>query len=305
MSHKVLYATQLVWNTPLIKLRKPTWKSKANIYWKLEYFNPWWSVKDRLALALIQDAEKKGVLKEGDTIIEPTSWNTWIWLAWIWAIKNYKVVLVMPDNMSLERRKLAKVYWAEMVLTPASLGTSWAVEKAKQLVEQKGYKMLNQFDNAVNAQIHYTTTGPEIWDALDQKVDVFVSTAWTWGTISWAWKYLKEKNPDLHVVVVEPSDSPVLSWGKPWPHKLAWMWPWFIPNTLDTNIYDEIITVKNEDAFETQKFIARSEGIFVWISSGAAVFASMEVWKRFVWKNVVVILPDTWERYLSEDIFEA
>lgn len=300
MQKKYLYATELLFNTPLLKLRRPSWRAKANIYGKLEYFNPWWSIKDRLAFAMIRKAEQDGILKDWDTIIEPTSWNTGIWLAWIWAIKNYKVILVMPDNMSLERRKLMKIYWADVILTPASLWTKWAVEEAERLVKEKWYLMLNQFKNLSNRQIHYETTWPEIWEAMEWKIDVFVSASWTWGTISWVWKFLKEKNPNIHIVVAEPADSPVISWWKPWPHKLAWMWPGFIPDVLDTGIYNEIITVKNENAYDWMKRTAQSEWVFVWISSWAAIYAAVEVAKKFKWKNIVVILPDTGERYLSD-----
>ena len=302
MNNKTLYATESIWNTPLLKLRRLSWKTKSNIFWKLEFFNPWWSVKDRLAKRLIEDAEERWIIKQWDTLIEPTSWNTGIWLAWIWAIKNYKVILVMPDNMSKERVLLMQNYWAEVILTPAAKGTKWSVEKAKELVDEKWYKMLDQFSNPANPQVHYETTGPEIWEAMDGKVDVFISASWTGGTITWAWKFLKEKNPNIHIVVVEPSDSPVLSGWKPWPHMLAGMWPWFIPKILDTQIYDEVITVKNEDAFSVRENIAKTEWIFVWISAGAAWYAALEIWNRFPWKNIVVILPDTGERYLSVEI---
>ena len=296
--------SDLVGNTPMLNLKRYQIKKnlKANIIVKLEYFNPAGSVKDRIAKAMIEDAEERGVISKDSVIIEPTSGNTGIGLACIAASKGYRLILTMPDTMSIERRNLLKAYGAEVVLTPGSKGMKGAIEKAKELFESTPNSFMpSQFENLVNPAIHKKTTGPEIWEDLDGKIDILVAGIGTGGTISGTGEFLKSKNPNIKIVAVEPDGSPVLSKGTPGPHKIQGIGAGFVPKTLNTSIYDEIVTVKNEDAFETVKIVAKNEGLLVGISSAAAVWAATEIAKREenLDKNIVVILPDTGERYLS------
>ncbi|MDR0944470.1 MAG: cysteine synthase A [Ruminococcus sp.] len=301
--------TELIGRTPLIELagyermRAPN----AKIYAKLEYFNPAGSVKDRIAKAMIEDAEKTGALKPGAVIIEPTSGNTGIGLAAIAAAKGYKIILTMPETMSIERRKLLAAYGAEIVLTEGAKGMKGAIAKAEELKNSTPNAFIpGQFVNPANPAVHYATTGPEIWEDTDGDIAAFVAGVGTGGTLSGVGKYLKEKNPDIKIIAVEPSDSPVLSEGRAGGHKIQGIGAGFVPDTLDTKIYDEIITVKNEDAFETGRLVGKSDGILVGISSGAAVWAATQVAGRpeFAGKNIAVLLPDTGERYLSTALFE-
>jgi cysteine synthase A len=301
--------TELIGGTPLLNLVKYAKAEdlKANIIGKLEYYNPAGSVKDRIALAMINDAEKSGKLKPGAVIIEPTSGNTGIGLAAVATARGYRIILTMPETMSIERRKLLSALGAELVLTEGAKGMKGAIAKADELAaETEGGFLPGQFVNPANPQIHYDTTGPEIWEDAGGKVDYFVSGIGTGGTISGAGKYIKEKNPDAKVIAVEPSDSPVLSEGKAGPHKIQGIGAGFVPDTLDTGIYDEIITVTNDDAFATGRSIAKSEGLLIGISSGAAVWAATQIAKRpeAEGKNIIAILPDTGERYLSTALFE-
>ncbi len=300
--------TELIGNTPILNAGRfaKAQGAKANILTKLEYFNPAGSVKDRIAKGMIEDAEAKGILKPGAVIIEPTSGNTGIGLASAAAAKGYKAILTMPETMSIERRNLLKAYGAQIVLTDGSKGMKGAIEKANELKnETDGAVILGQFVNPANPKVHYDTTGPEIWEASDGKVDIFVAGVGTGGTLSGTGLFLKEKNPEIKVVAVEPKTSPVLSEGKAGPHKIQGIGAGFVPQTLDTGIYDEIIAVENEDAFETSRNYARTEGVLVGISSGAALKAAVELSLRpeNEGKNIVVILPDTGERYLSTDLY--
>ncbi|WP_336824272.1 cysteine synthase A [Sporosarcina sp. USHLN248] len=293
----------LVGKTPLVKLNRLSGADDAEIYLKLEYFNPGSSVKDRIALAMIEAAEKSGELKEGSTIIEPTSGNTGIGLAMIAAAKGYKAVLVMPDTMSLERRNLLRAYGADLVLTPGAEGMKGAIAKAEELSEKNGWFMPQQFNNEANPEVHRLTTGPEIADALD-RVDAFISGIGTGGTITGAGSVLKERFPEVKIVAVEPSDSPVLSGGQPGPHKIQGIGAGFVPKVLDTDIYDEIIQVSNDDAYDTARRAAREEGILGGVSSGAAIFAALQVAKELgKGKKVVAILPSNGERYLSTPLY--
>ena len=301
--------TELVGNTPLIEFKKleKDYDIKAHIIGKLEYMNPAGSIKDRIALSIIEDYEEKGILKEGSTIIEPTSGNTGIGLSMIASIKGYKVIITMPSTMSKERIALMKAYGAEVVLTDGTKGMKGAIEKANELHEQIENSIIaGQFENMANPKAHYETTGPEIYRDSDGKVDIFVAGIGTGGTISGVGKYLKEKNKDIKVVGVEPASSPVLTEGKSGGHKIQGIGAGFVPHTLDTSIYDEVITVTNEDAFAATKLIARKEGVLVGISSGAAIVAALKLAKREEnqGKNIVVILPDTGNRYLSLDLFD-
>ena len=300
--------TELIGKTPLLELSNYEKKNglKAKIVAKLEYFNPAGSVKDRIALAMIDDAEKSGALKAGSVIIEPTSGNTGIGLASVAAARGYRIILTMPETMSVERRVLMKAYGAEIVLTEGAKGMKGAIAKAEELAAEIPNSFIpGQFSNPANPAIHKATTGPEIWEDTDGKVDIFVAGAGTGGTVTGAGEYLKSKNPNVKVVVVEPADSPVLSEGRPGPHKIQGIGPGFVPAILNTHVYDEIITVKNEDAFAVGREIARDEGLLVGISSGAAVWAATELSKRpeNAGKTIVVILPDTGERYLSTALF--
>ena len=299
---------ELVGKTPLVELSnfEKNNNLEANIIAKVEYFNPAGSVKDRIAKAIIEDYEKKGVLKKGATIIEPTSGNTGIGLAAIAAAKGYRLIIALPETMSVERRNLIKAYGAELVLTEGALGMKGAIAKAEELHKQiEGSVIAGQFVNPANPQAHYENTGPEIWADADGKVDIFVAGIGTGGTISGVGKFLKEKNPNIKIVGVEPKGSPVLTEGHPGPHKIQGIGAGFIPETLNTKIYDEIIDVENEDAFKTGKEIATSDGILVGISAGAAIFAAKELAKRpeNKGKNIVVLLPDTGDRYFSTPLF--
>lgn len=301
--------TELIGKTPILKLNNFS-KSEgvaANIFAKLEYFNPAGSVKDRIAYAMISDAEAKGELKPGATIIEPTSGNTGIGLASVGTAKGYKVILTMPETMSVERRNLVKAYGAEVVLTEGAKGMKGAIEKANELKEQTpGSVILGQFVNPANPKAHYETTGPEIWADTEGKVDAFIAGVGTGGTLSGVGKYLKNKNPNVKIFAVEPQTSPVLSEGHGGAHKIQGIGAGFVPDTLNISVYDEVIPVPNEAAFETGNKIAKTEGILVGISSGAAVWAAEQLAKRdeFKGKNIVVLLPDTGDRYLSTDLFK-
>ncbi|MBR5684490.1 MAG: cysteine synthase A [Ruminococcus sp.] len=301
--------TDLIGGTPLLELTNTEKNNDLNatILAKLEYFNPAGSVKDRVAKAMIDDAEAKGILKEGSVIIEPTSGNTGIGLASVAASRGYRLIITMPETMSIERRNLMKAYGAELVLTDGSKGMKGAIAKAEELAQEiKGSFIPSQFTNPANPAIHEKTTGVEIWDDTDGKVDIFVAGVGTGGTVSGTGAYLKSKNPNVKVVAVEPKNSPVLSEGKAGPHKIQGIGAGFVPETLNTKIYDEIITVSNEDAFETGKAIVRNEGVLVGISSGAAVWAAIQLAKRpeNKGKTIVALLPDTGERYLSTPMFE-
>lgn len=309
MSNIYSSITQLIGKTPLVDLQnfKKKEGSKANILAKLEYFNPAGSVKDRVALAMIEDAESKGLISEGSTIIEPTSGNTGIGLASVAAAKGYKVILTMPETMSVERRILLSAYGAEIVLTDGNKGMTGAIKKAEELQGTiENAVILGQFYNKANPAVHKKTTGKEIWEDTDGKVDILVAGVGTGGTISGIGEYLKEKNPNVKVVAVEPASSPVLSIGKSGPHKIQGIGAGFVPENLNTKIYDEIITVSNNEAFATSREIAKTEGILVGISSGAAAFAALKLGKlaENKDKNIVVILPDTGERYLSTELFK-
>lgn len=302
-------AVELIGNTPILKLNRYTEAvgvKDATILAKLEYLNPAGSVKDRVALAMIQDAEKKGLLKEGATIIEPTSGNTGIGLAAVATARGYRTIITLPDTMSVERRNLLKAYGAELVLTEGAKGMKGAIAKAEELNKEiEGSIVLGQFVNPANPAAHKATTGPEIWKQTDGAVDIFVAGVGTGGTISGVGAYLKEQNPDIQVIAVEPATSAVLSTGKAGAHKIQGIGAGFIPDTLDTSIYDEIIPIENEDAFTEGKKFAVTEGVLVGISSGAALKAATIVAKREEnkGKNIVVLLPDSGDRYLSTPLF--
>lgn len=300
--------TDLVGKTPMMQLSNVEKKYglDARIVAKLEYFNPAGSVKDRIAKAMIEDAEQKGLLNKDSVIIEPTSGNTGIGLAAVAASKGYRIILTMPETMSIERRNLLKAYNAQLVLTDGTLGMKGAIEKAKELAESTPNSFIpSQFANPANPAVHKATTGPEIWEQTEGNIDIFVAGIGTGGTITGAGEYLKSQNPDIRIVAVEPADSPVLSEGRSGSHKIQGIGAGFVPEVLNTSIYDEIIRVENEDAFKTGKMIAQTEGILVGISSGAAAWAAVQVAKRpeNSGKTIVVILPDTGERYLSTPMF--
>lgn len=300
--------TDLIGGTPLLELKNYEKENnlEATILAKLEYFNPAGSVKDRIAKAMIDEAEEKGILKPGAVIIEPTSGNTGIGLAAVAASRGYKIILTMPDTMSVERRNLLKAYGAELVLTEGAKGMKGAIAKAEELAKDTPSSFIpSQFTNTANPAAHKKTTGPEIWKDTDGKVDIFVAGVGTGGTVSGVGEYLKSQNPDIKVVAVEPAGSPVLSKGTPGPHKIQGIGAGFVPETLNTKIYDEIIAVENEDAFKTGRTIARKEGVLVGISSGAAVYAATELAKRPENKGkiIVALLPDTGDRYLSTPMF--
>ena len=300
--------TELVGKTPLLRLTNYIRENslEADIYGKLEYFNPAGSVKDRIAKAMIEDAEAKGLLHPDSVIIEPTSGNTGIGLAAVAASKEYRVILTMPETMSVERRNLLKAYGAQLVLTEGSKGMKGAIAKADELAKETPHSFMpSQFTNPANPTAHFATTGPEIWEDTDGKVDIFVAGVGTGGTISGVGEFLKSKNPDIKVIAVEPATSPVLSKGVSGTHKIQGIGAGFVPETLDTKIYDEIIPVENEDAFRTGAAVARREGVLVGISSGAAVWAATELAKRPENKGklIVALLPDTGDRYLSTPMF--
>ena len=299
---------ELIGRTPLLQLchLEKEHNLKAKIFAKLESFNPAGSAKDRVALSMIKDAEEKGILKEGSVIIEPTSGNTGVGLAALGSVRGYRVILTMPDTMSIERRNLLKAYGAELYLTDGAKGMAGAIEKANELAKEiEGGFIPSQFENKANPDAHYRTTGPEIYEDTDGLLDIFVASVGTGGTLSGTGKYLKEKNPAIKVVAVEPSDSPLLSGGIAAPHKIQGIGANFIPETLDRNIYDEVIAVSSDDAFEMGRFLAKREGILSGISSGAALYAALTLAKKAEneGKNIVVLLPDTGERYLSSEMF--
>lgn len=301
--------TDLIGRTPLLELAniEKINNLEAKIIAKLEYFNPAGSVKDRVAKAMVDDAEARGILKEGSVIIEPTSGNTGIGLAAVAAARGYRIIITMPETMSIERRNLMKAYGAEVVLTDGAGGMKAAIAKAEELAGEIPDSFIpSQFSNPANPAAHEKTTGVEIWEDTDGKVDIFVSGVGTGGTISGTGAYLKSKNPDVKIVAVEPKSSPVISEGKSGPHKIQGIGAGFIPDTLNTDIYDEVIAVRNEDAFEQGRAVVRNEGVLVGISSGAAVWAAIQLAKRpeNKGKNIVVLLPDTGERYLSTPMFE-
>ena len=301
-------ADQLIGKTPLLELThiEKALGLKAKILAKLEYLNPAGSVKDRVAKAMIDDAEEKGLLKSGSVIIEPTSGNTGIGLAAVAAARGYRIIIVMPDTMSVERRQLMKAYGAELVLSEGAKGMKGAIAKADELAKEIPNSFIpGQFVNPANPQAHIETTGPEIWEDTDGKVDIFVAGVGTGGTVTGVGKYLKSKNPDVKVVAVEPASSPVLSKGTAGAHKIQGIGAGFVPDVLDTKVYDEIIPVENEDAFATGKLIGKKEGVLVGISSGAAVWAAIQLAKRpeNKGKTIVALLPDTGDRYLSTPLF--
>ena len=301
--------TDLIGHTPILRAVNfaAQYAPEANLYAKLEYFNPAGSVKDRVAKAMIDDAEARGLLKPGSVIIEPTSGNTGIGLAAVAAARKYPIILTMPETMSVERRNLLKAYGAQLVLTPGVQGMKGAIAKAEELARQTPNSFIpGQFVNPANPAVHFATTGPEIWEDMDGKVDIFVAGVGTGGTISGVGKFLKSKNSDVRVVAVEPATSPVLSKGTPGAHQIQGIGAGFVPQTLDTKIYDEIIPVPNEEALATGRNFARAEGVLVGISSGAALWAATELSKRpeNQGKNIVVLLPDTGERYLSTPMFQ-
>ena len=309
MSNYVESAAELVGQTPLLKLNgysKKAGVTEANIFGKLEYLNPAGSVKDRIALAMIKDAEDKGLLKPGATIIEPTSGNTGIGIASVAAAKGYRAILTLPDTMSVERRNLLKAYGAELVLTEGAKGMKGAIAKAEELNKEiEGSIILGQFDNPANPAAHKATTGPEIWEQLDGKVDIFVAGVGTGGTVTGVGEYLKSQNPDVKIVAVEPATSPVLSKGTAGAHKIQGIGAGFVPTVLDTKIYDEIIAIDNDDAFAEGRAFAVSEGVLVGISSGAALKAATILAQRpeNKGKNIVALLPDSGDRYLSTALF--
>ena len=292
---------ELIGKTPVVKINKLN-NTKANIFAKIESFNPFSSIKDRVGLAMIEQAEREGLLKKGGVIVEPTSGNTGIGLAGAATIKGYKLILTMPETMSIERRKLLKAFGAEIVLTEGSKGMGGAVAKAEELVKEiEGAFMPQQFKNNANSQIHKETTGPELYNDMDGKIDIFISAVGTGGTITGVGEYLKEKNSNIKVVAVEPATSPVLSGGKAGPHKIQGIGAGFVPDVLNTNIYDEIVQITNEEAFDMAKALAANESILAGISSGAAMAAALKIAERpeNAGKNIAVILADTGERYLS------
>ena len=309
MSHIYSSMEELIGGTPLLELKKieKEFNLKARILAKLEYFNPAGSVKDRIAKEMILDAEEKGILKSGSTIIEPTSGNTGIGLAAVGTARGYKVILVMPETMSVERRMMMKAYGAEIVLSEGSKGMKGAIAKAEELHQSiPGSIIPGQFDNSANPRAHYKTTGPEIWEDTDGEVDIFIAGVGTGGTVSGVGKYLKEKKPSVEVIAVEPKGSPVLSEGHPGPHKIQGIGAGFVPKTLDTSIYDKVVTAVEEDAYKAARDMGKREGILVGISSGAALSVAIEEAKKIEneGKTIVVLLPDTGDRYFSTPLFK-
>ena len=309
MSHIYSSMEELIGGTPLLELKKieKEFNLKARILAKLEYFNPAGSVKDRIAKEMILDAEEKGILKSGSTIIEPTSGNTGIGLAAVGTARGYKVILVMPETMSVERRMMMKAYRAEIVLSEGSKGMKGAIAKAEELHQSiPGSIIPGQFDNSANPRAHYKTTGPEIWEDTDGEVDIFIAGVGTGGTVSGVGKYLKEKKPSVEVIAVEPKGSPVLSEGHPGPHKIQGIGAGFVPKTLDTSIYDKVVTAVEEDAYKAARDMGKREGILVGISSGAALSVAIEEAKKIEneGKTIVVLLPDTGDRYFSTPLFK-
>lgn len=305
MARLVNSIAELVGGTPVVKLNRLTNEDQAEVYLKLEYMNPGSSVKDRIALAMIENAEKNGKLKPGDTIVEPTSGNTGIGLAMIAAVKGYSAVLVMPETMSLERRNLLRAYGAQLVLTPGAEGMNGAVRKAEELASENGYFMPQQFENEANPEIHRLTTGPEIVEQMGDQLDAFVAGIGTGGTISGAGQVLREKYPNIKIFAVEPKDSPILTGGKPGPHKIQGLGANFVPGTLNREIYDEIIHISTEEAFEASRRVAKEEGILGGISAGAAIHAALQVATELgKGKKVLAIIPDNGERYLSTALYQ-
>ena len=309
MSKIYTAADQLIGHTPLLELThiEKEQELPAHIIAKLEYFNPAGSVKDRIAKKMIDDAEEKGLLKEGSVIIEPTSGNTGIGLAAVAAAKGYRIIIVMPETMSVERRQLMKAYGAELVLSEGAKGMKGAIAKADELAKEIPNSFIpGQFVNPANPQAHIETTGPEIWEDTDGKVDIFVAGVGTGGTVTGTGGFLKEKNPDIHIVAVEPEDSPVLSGGRPGPHGIQGIGAGFVPEILDTEVYSEVMKVKTQEAFEAARLLAKRQGVLVGISFGAALHAALQLagQDRFQGKTIVALLPDTGERYLSTALFE-
>lgn len=308
MSNIYKGAIELIGRTPLVEIVniEKNQSLEATVLVKLEYFNPAGSVKDRIARSMLEDAEKKGIINPGSVIIEPTSGNTGIGLAAIAAAKGYRVILTMPETMSVERRNILKAYGAEIVLTPGVKGMKGAIEKAQELTDEIPDSFIpGQFENPANPEAHKKTTGPEIWEDTDGRVDYFVAGVGTGGTVSGTGEYLKSRNPDVKIVAVEPADSPVLSEGKAGPHKIQGIGAGFVPRTLNTSIYDEIIKIQNDDAFAASKMLAKQEGILVGISSGAALHAALELAERpeNKGKTIVALLPDSGDRYFSTALF--
>ncbi|KOO42324.1 cysteine synthase A [Priestia koreensis] len=297
--------TELIGQTPIVKLNHIVEEGLADVYLKLEFMNPGSSVKDRIALAMIEAAEEKGALQPGATLVEPTSGNTGIGLAMVAAAKGYKAILVMPDTMSIERRNLLKAYGAELVLTPGAEGMGGAIRKAEELSKEHGYFMPQQFSNEANPEVHRRTTGKEIVEQMGDQLDAFIAGVGTGGTITGAGQVLKEKYPDIKIYAVEPTDSPVLSGGKPGPHKIQGIGAGFVPSILDTEVYEGIIKIQNEEAFEYARQAARTEGILGGISSGAAIAAALKVAKELgAGKKVLAIIPSNGERYLSTPLYQ-
>ncbi|EMT45313.1 MULTISPECIES: cysteine synthase A [Anoxybacillus] len=305
MARVVQSITELIGQTPVVKLNRIVDEDSADVYVKLEFMNPGSSVKDRIALAMIEAAEKAGKIQPGDTIIEPTSGNTGIGLAMVAAAKGYKAIFVMPDTMSLERRNLLRAYGAELVLTPGSEGMRGAIQKAEQLAQEHGYFMPQQFKNEANPEVHRLTTGKEIVEQMGDQLDAFVAGIGTGGTITGAGEVLRQAYPNIKIYAVEPADSPVLSGGKPGPHKIQGIGAGFVPDILNTSIYDEVVTVKTEEAFAAARLAARQEGILGGISSGAAIHVALQVAKKLgKGKKVLAIIPSNGERYLSTALYQ-